>query len=42
MKKNVKGKAKVEPDPNPIEHYDYIQEGNLHILLLLKYIKFML
>jgi hypothetical protein len=27
MKKN--NKAKVAPDNNPIEHYNYIQEGKL-------------
>ena len=30
MKKNIKGKEKVPPDTNPIEHYNYIQEGNLN------------
>jgi hypothetical protein len=29
MKKNNKTKAKVAPDNNPIEHYNYIQEGKL-------------
>jgi hypothetical protein len=28
MKKNIKGKGKLIPDNNPIEHYNYIQEGN--------------
>ena len=28
MKKNAKLKKKVVEDTNPIEHYDYIQEGN--------------
>jgi hypothetical protein len=29
MKKNNKTKAKVAPDNNPIEYYNYIQEGKL-------------
>ena len=33
MKKNVKGK--LTPDNNPIEHYDYIQEGNLTSLMII-------
>jgi hypothetical protein len=29
MKKNTKAKTKAAPDNNPIEHYNYIQEGKL-------------
>lgn len=32
MKKN-KAKAKVAPDNNPIEHYNYIQEGKFYIFI---------
>ncbi len=34
MKKNTKGKGKLAPDTNPIEYYNYIQEGNSYILIL--------
>jgi hypothetical protein len=33
MKKNAKGKAKLVPDTNPIEYYNYIQESNSYILI---------
>ena len=32
MKKNIKAKGKIPPDTNPIEHYNYIQEGNSIII----------
>ena len=28
MRKTMKPKIKLTPDTNPIEHYNYIQEGN--------------
>ena len=42
MKKNAKGKKKSTPDINPIEHYNYIQEGKLNHLILLNNNTFML
>ena len=33
MKKNIKVKGKLTPDTNPIEHYNYIQEGNSNIII---------
>ena len=38
----MKPKIKLTPDTNPIEHYNYIQEGKLNHLILLNNNTFML
>ena len=37
MKKNIRVKGKLPQDPNPIEHYAYIQEGKFNMIKLLCY-----